>query len=305
MKKLYLIILLILSAVKLFPQTLIDSSEYYPLQNGDHWEYIQSGSWPSVYFFDTAIGDTTMNNGKTYKIIERTSSDDPGIDYSYYRNEGKQQYKYFGDSISCPDREYIKYDFATKDSSLWPVCFHFNADYRTCSSTFNNYIREFDKTFEAKEFLYVAITNGDTIYNVLGTPPEIITKNIGLTSVIADAGGYYTITGALINGIKYGTFVGIKNENERTTKANDVKLDIYPNPFNNSTKISFSLPRPSKVTLKIFNIIGEEVWKFNQGEYTSGDHQIYFNSSNLGSGLYILNLKTETQNLSKKIIILK
>jgi hypothetical protein len=99
--------------------------------------------------------------------------------------------------------------------------------------------------------------------------------------------------------------VGIKNENERTTKANDVKLDIYPNPFNNSTKISFSLPRPSKVTFKLYNIIGEEVWRFNQGEYTSGDHQIYFNSSNLGSGLYILNLKTETQNLSKKIIILK
>lgn len=295
--------LVLLFAANLFPQTQLDTSEYYPLQNGNHWEYLDYGSWPSVYTFDTVIGDTIMNNGKTYKIIERTWSDDSGISYSYCRNEGKRIYKYMGYSIDCPEREYIEYDFATKDSSIWPICI--GADYRSCSSTFNNYIPAFNKIFEAKEFVWVAITNGDTIYDVLGTPPEVITKNIGLTSRITDAGGYFIITGAIINGLKYGTLVGIKDENERTTKTIGLKLDVYPNPFNNSTRISFSLPRPSQVTFKIYNIIGEEVWKFNQGEYTSGDHQIYFNSSNLGSGLYILNLNTETQNLSKKIILLK
>ncbi len=60
----------------------------------------------------------------------------------------------------------------------------------------------------------------------------------------------------------------------------------YPNPFNPSTTIKFSLAADSKVTLTVFDILGQEVANLISGNLAAGSHEFNFNASNINSGVY-------------------
>ena len=60
----------------------------------------------------------------------------------------------------------------------------------------------------------------------------------------------------------------------------------YPNPFNPSTKIKFSLAADSKVSVRVYNLLGQQVTILLNGEYTAGRHEINFDASGLSSGIY-------------------
>jgi hypothetical protein len=60
----------------------------------------------------------------------------------------------------------------------------------------------------------------------------------------------------------------------------------YPNPFNPSTMIKFNLAADSKVSLTIFDVLGQEVANLISGNLTAGSHEIDFNASNVNSGVY-------------------
>jgi len=86
----------------------------------------------------------------------------------------------------------------------------------------------------------------------------------------------------------------------------------YPDPFNPSTMISYSLPVQSFVTLKVYNIQGEQVATLVSGTEKAGRYTINFNANKLSSGVYFYNLRTfSTSNHSvafsqtKKLILLK
>jgi hypothetical protein len=80
----------------------------------------------------------------------------------------------------------------------------------------------------------------------------------------------------------------------------------YPNPFNPSTKINYSLPVEENVTLKIFNVLGQEVKTLISNEMVSaGRHTVTFNASSLPSGIYIYRLQAGDYSISKKMILLK
>lgn len=65
----------------------------------------------------------------------------------------------------------------------------------------------------------------------------------------------------------------------------------YPNPFNPSTTLEFSLAKDSRVTVKVFDIIGQEVATIVNNSFSSGSHQINFDASNLNSGVYLYRLE--------------
>ncbi len=65
----------------------------------------------------------------------------------------------------------------------------------------------------------------------------------------------------------------------------------YPNPFNPSTRINFSLKADSKVTLKVFNILGQEVAILVNENLTAGEHNIIFGASHLNSGVYLYKIE--------------
>jgi hypothetical protein len=84
----------------------------------------------------------------------------------------------------------------------------------------------------------------------------------------------------------------------------------YPNPFNPATQVKFSLAVDSKVSLKIFNILGQEVITLLSGNMTAGFHKVTFNASNLPSGVYIYKLEANGVNgnnftSAKKMVLTK
>jgi hypothetical protein len=68
----------------------------------------------------------------------------------------------------------------------------------------------------------------------------------------------------------------------------------YPNPFNPLTTIGYTLPFEARVTLKIYDVLGQEVATLlNREEMDEGDQEIDFDASNLPSGVYLYRIKAE------------
>ncbi|MFI5253081.1 MAG: T9SS type A sorting domain-containing protein [Bacteroidota bacterium] len=79
----------------------------------------------------------------------------------------------------------------------------------------------------------------------------------------------------------------------------------YPNPFNPATKIEYSLPHASYVTLKVFNLHGEEVATLVNGEVPAGQHVENWNAANVASGMYFYRLRAGTYSETRKLVVLK
>jgi hypothetical protein len=88
-----------------------------------------------------------------------------------------------------------------------------------------------------------------------------------------------------------------------------VKLTLsenYPNPFNPSTTIRFSVPEDGQAVLKVFNVAGQEVGRLFDGIATAGKYyEVMFNASRLSSGVYFYAIQYGNQRLMKKMMLIK
>ena len=135
---------------------------------------------------------------------------------------------------------------------------------------------------------------------------------------------YYVMTGSIfdaLSGVMYYSFGNYKlvprNDNDFVGFTTDVTegegipaeyslSQNYPNPFNPSTKIQYALPVEGSVTLKVFNILGQEVMTLiNNKLEPAGRHEVTFNASNLPSGIYLYHIQADGFVQVKKMILLK
>lgn len=79
----------------------------------------------------------------------------------------------------------------------------------------------------------------------------------------------------------------------------------YPNPFNPSTNISYSIPNSSFVTLKVYDILGNEVAALVNQTQAAGKHTVSFDAGNLSNGVYLYSIKADNFTNIKKMILMK
>ncbi len=79
----------------------------------------------------------------------------------------------------------------------------------------------------------------------------------------------------------------------------------FPNPFNPSTTLHYSLPVRSFVRLEVFNILGERVATLVSGEMPAGIHEVNFDASGLPSGVYFYRLTARSYTATMKMILMK
>ena len=102
-----------------------------------------------------------------------------------------------------------------------------------------------------------------------------------------------TITSFVEDGIKIGLPI------------NFILSQNYPNPFNPSTKISWQSPVGSWQTLKIYDVLGNEVATLVDEYKPAGTYEVEWNAGDFPSGVYFYQLKTENYIETKKMILLK
>ncbi len=79
----------------------------------------------------------------------------------------------------------------------------------------------------------------------------------------------------------------------------------YPNPFNPTTKISYQIPELSFITLKVYDVLGNEIITLVNEEKSVGSYEVQFDGANLTSGIYVYRIQAGSFIQTKKMIMLK
>ncbi len=153
------------------------------------------------------------------------------------------------------------------------------------------------------------ITDQNGNYTIAGLTPgsySISTDKYGYTStqtstVSLDYNSNFTSSASFTM-----TPTDVTSINSNSGTIQNYKLyQNYPNPFNPTTVIKYSVPMASRVTLKVYNILGSEVATLVNGEKAVGNYNVTFNGSNLASGIYFYQLKAGGFVQTKKLVLMK
>ena len=79
----------------------------------------------------------------------------------------------------------------------------------------------------------------------------------------------------------------------------------FPNPFNPITTINYTIPKTSNVSIKLFNILGEEIATLVNETKNAGNYSILFNAIGLSSGIYFYQIKTNDFIATRKFTLTK
>ena len=103
----------------------------------------------------------------------------------------------------------------------------------------------------------------------------------------------------------YKAIVDINNSETNLPPTEFVLYQNYPNPFNPSTAIKYTIPKQSNVSLKVFDILGDELSTLIDGEQSEGNYDIMFDASEFPSGIYFYRLNAGEFAETKKMLIIK
>lgn len=273
--------------------TLAFDSVDYPLHVGDLWQYQE------FIFLLTkkAVGEVVLNNGICYMQID--NSDNPGYP-DYQRTAGNRVYRYHawrqqdelffdfnalpGDTIaSIPDPGSLD---TTDIILVWTGMGNVFGDMRRQWEFFEDVSRQ---------------SVDDELWHT-------VSEGFGVTSFYG-AWIDYSLRGAIINGVQYGTISGIAAGSVQLPKEFAL-LPNYPNPFNPETVISYQLSVIREVDLSIYNLLGEKIVTLVRERQPASSYRITWNGRDaagaaLSSGIYICRLRAGDRAQSRKMVLLR
>ncbi len=142
-----------------------------------------------------------------------------------------------------------------------------------------------------------------TLFGLKGTQNEI---NKLIT--ISTTNGSGTEIGSLgISGLQtiYISQIIVGVEDETTLPTEFSLSQNFPNPFNPSTTFRYSIPQASKVVIKVYDILGNEIATLMDEEKSVGTYELTWNAASLPSGVYFYKLRTDSFVETKKMLLLK
>ena len=164
----------------------------------------------------------------------------------------------------------------------------------TTETEINNHGFEIERNASNKEWITRGFIKG------LGTTTE---SNNYIFKEQVEPGNYeYRLKQIDFNGeFKYLEIVAVNADNptEYSLEQN------YPNPFNPTTTIKFSIPRKGFLTIKLYNLVGEEITTLINEEKAAGNYKIEFDATLLPSGVYFYQLRAGDFVGTKKMLLLK
>ena len=275
---------LIICITILFCEIVFGQISYAPIELGNIWVYeIYDGTLRRAEIVDSSV---IIDSIKYY-----------GVAFAYQ--------KHYSDAIRLREDDFyvIKVDSSSHDSLNERRYYKRNAqlgdawdDIYTITDTFPAY------TFDT-------LVTGKLLNENFGLVEwdYVWTEEFGQLSQFDWQGELqYYLKGCVINGRVYGDTTFIISGVNDVNRGIIYKLyDNYPNPFNSSTVIRFTIPESDYVLLEVYNSLGEKI-KTLVNEFTnSGDHPIKFEAGNLASGVYLYFLRTSGFIGTKKMLLIR
>ncbi|MDH7606113.1 MAG: choice-of-anchor A family protein, partial [Melioribacter sp.] len=276
---------------------------------------LYAGTWGLGVYKSTDNGTTwnEMNNGLGYNLIINALTVHSNILYAASYGGGVFKYQ-----NSTWTKLNVGYDF------VWSLASNSNGLY---AGTYGDGLyRSLDNgTTWTKvnnlnaSFIYsIAVNLSDKIYVASWTSGVFESTDNGNTWNSIGMGGF-GVSALIVTKNSDNVFVGTKEGkiylSKRVASVTSVeseeiptKFELsqnYPNPFNPVTTIKFAVPEKGRYTLKVYDILGQEVATLFDDEMNAGIQKLTFNGSNLSSGIYIYRLIGNNVNISKKMILMK
>jgi hypothetical protein len=260
------------------------------------WRKMDNNGWDAIgsfnaiqdsnyHFVSPTLGDSTVNGivWSTFRVSAHTS--DPKVFYMSAADSG-----YSIDNLApvVPGGVLAK-GFDEKVELAWD---------KNVENDFQYYAiyRSTDANFTADSMKVATYTTTENVYNDI--------------DVIQGVTYYYLVTAV--------DYAGNNSEVSQKVFAlvTDVETGVeiptvyelgqnYPNPFNPSTVIKFSIPNSGLVSLKVFNILGQEVVTLVNEIKPIGIYEVAFDASNLTTGLYIYRIESGDFTATKKMMLIK
>jgi tetratricopeptide (TPR) repeat protein len=95
------------------------------------------------------------------------------------------------------------------------------------------------------------------------------------------------------------------NGNAVSDSSLGYSINNYPNPFNPSTTINYTIPKTEKVTLEVYDIVGRRIAELVNTEKPAGTHSVRFDASSLASGIYFYTIRAGEFLQTKKMLLIK
>jgi hypothetical protein len=105
--------------------------------------------------------------------------------------------------------------------------------------------------------------------------------------------------------IKEKEVAAAKDPESLSIAPTEYSLGSYPNPFNPTTVIRYTMPEAGQVSLKVYNILSQEVANLVESNQSAGVHQVNFNASHLPTGIYIARLQAGAKVMTAKLQLVK
>lgn len=137
-----------------------------------------------------------------------------------------------------------------------------------------------------------AVSTGTSLI-LFGTAGQTAAGTMQSSSIIANGGFWYT----------YRTLTDVNDADLPPDKY--MLYQNYPNPFNPATTIKYQLPEEAFVSLRIYNIIGEETAVLVNTTQPAGNYTVQWNAAGFSSGFYICRIDAGDYVAVKKLILLK
>ncbi len=252
--------------------------------------------------FNKDFNDNSLSSGgwKSYSIVGdaqiwNTSSSQNGLNNTYcaYINGLSQDNE---DWLISPS--FNANDYSEKILTFWTLALNsgddllvlYSTNYSGSGNPNNATWTELSEYILATSSTWTSSGNVD-ISSITSTKAYIGIKYISTTSGAKE----WKIDDIMIK--------GIYDPNSISEQANELGLEIFPNPFSNNLKINYTLTENSNIKIDIYDITGKKINNIFDNYQTSGIHSIEWKSDNLTEkGIYLINIQTENQNYYRKII---
>ena len=276
---------------------------YYPLAVGNKWVYYYLFvDWNSTGYQDIFVRDVqsleVKPNGKEYfKIREKYVQ--MGFESIVYERVDTLEGKVYRYNEYCPNSEELIEDLVIDvGDSTYAARFGYCIEHPPTELLSEQYFNNWGIEGNRRNYRYVELVTAD----------YFLSTDIGLDYFgLDDDNGWkdFALKGMLKNGIVYGdtTLTDVADENilpkEFSLSQN------YPNPFNTTTKIRWQSPSAGYQTLRVYDVLGNEVITLVDEYRNAGIYDIDFEASKLSSGVYFYQLKAGDFISTKKMILIK